>query len=527
MQMLRSKLMQGQITPQEAELARIRIERLKKEQAPQAPNQTVVQQGIQKLTQNAEPGVAGLDTGNAIPQEYAQGGIIAFEEGGGVKGYSGEDDESLVQLDKAIAAYSGMYNPLEITPKSAGIQQALETLKAKKKAILADQLRQKNTEAFLKKDATKQLKDPLYIANANKSRIENEMALGMYDNAIKDFANKGATNDPNANPGATPGYVMGKAPQFKDYTPTKIDENIYNADIARAQEKMAPGYAQAEGKRLRGEYGISDDLYQTQLGDIAKERENIKGDKEKAIWESLLMGGLKAAAGRSQYGITNIAEGLGLGAENYVKSMKDLKAEEKALRREDMEVRRLDNAAKQAMLDGDTARADKYEAKRDALVDKKQARTDKNIDALNEAEKFNKQLKWNGELKIWEVNTEADAGIRKAEIAAAPYNKLFQQQATETRLDQATVNNRLKYVKDALEAAPAYKAMLSMDPSGMSGPRLEKYNQALAFKQQLEAKAAQLFPGMGGSGNMASPSANTLQGIKTFNYIPGRGLVQE
>lgn len=105
LELLRSKLMQGQITPQEAELARMRIERYQKEaQAKPVQGGTVVDQGVRKLLAHGQPqqpimapqmpaqeeevamaygGLAELPVNMFDEANYAGGGIVAFsgEEG--------------------------------------------------------------------------------------------------------------------------------------------------------------------------------------------------------------------------------------------------------------------------------------------------------------------------------------------------------------------------------------------------------------------------------------------------------------
>lgn len=80
---------------------------------------------------------------------------------------------------------------------------------------------------------------------------------------------------------------------------------------------------------------------------LDKERGKLSNDKEKALFMAMLRGGLAAAGGTSQYGLTNLAKGFEQGAVDYAGSLKDLRqaAKEQTKMEMDFEKAKADLAA--------------------------------------------------------------------------------------------------------------------------------------------------------------------------------------
>ena len=443
--------------------------------APQMPQQAMPQQAMpqQAMPQQApvmaaEGGLMGLDTGDMFDeQSYATGGIVSFTEGG----LTLEQYNALPVRDK----YN--YNKRLLANKNAPPNE--------------DTTRISNTAAFLAKDAEAHKNDnfpAIQAANEAKNKIETDMALGKYDDAAKNFANRGNPN-------------MGSGFKPFEYTPKLIDENIYSD---RLKDKPTFEGIQSLAESRRNEAGINDTMFNDQRADVTKEREGVKGLKDKALWESVLMGGAKMMAGTSQYGLANLGSGIEGGLQNYIGSIKDLRAEDKLLRREENEINRADQARKEARLTNDQARYDKEDDKFTALTDKRQARVDHNIDALNSAESEGKKLNFNAEQKRWEVRTEQKAITDRTKLQSEAYTKVlgFNNKVQDTIDD---------YVKGRMSPTDIMVLTNSPNPSILTGKRLEIYQKALANFNKLTAEATAKYSKLPGTNNVtAMPGAKPM-----------------
>jgi hypothetical protein len=65
--------------------------------------------------------------------------------------------------------------------------------------------------------------------------------------------------------------------------------------------------------------------------DLNKLREDSEKNKDRKLWQALMMGGAKAMSGKSQYALSNIGEGIAGGVEDYVKSEAGERADKKLL----------------------------------------------------------------------------------------------------------------------------------------------------------------------------------------------------
>lgn len=335
-----------------------------KEQAPQA---TVAQQVVQE----AQPGVAALPVREDMFQEesYANGGIVAFADGGSTYGYP----RSAPGLSEADLAYaealrnSGVANaagtlldytaflPYTLGKKGYEYLQGRQpvwdpvqgkyvlkrdmpdTSAADKEAAFKaeGEAGRKVREAYLQANPTLSQQmvaeqnaatqpplypyaDPRMIAEKNKQQIIADMAAGKYDT-----------------PAPTPkiqGPVGIGSLGYKDlkYKPYTIDEAGF--DALSPKERAMSDYA----AEFRAELG--EDPGRAKMKDrIAAMEAKAAKDEERAPWMALAEAGLGMAAGKSQFALQNIAEGGAKGLKAYADARDNLrKAEE---RRFDLEAK--------------------------------------------------------------------------------------------------------------------------------------------------------------------------------------------
>jgi hypothetical protein len=86
-------------------------------------------------------------------------------------------------------------------------------------------------------------------------------------------------------------------------------------------------FKKAQGGKL-AELNKQADPYADQAARLAAREEDIAGDAETNKWLALARAGFGAAAGTSQYAMSNIAEGANAGLDDYAASQKDITARE-------------------------------------------------------------------------------------------------------------------------------------------------------------------------------------------------------
>jgi hypothetical protein len=121
----------------------------------------------------------------------------------------------------------------------------------------------------------------------------------------------GLFKEQNFQTGGIVGY-NGQETSEVDVLANLIKEKEAGPDRPRTLEDLV-----AQGSRLRDPY-----LQQSQAEkDYATSLASAKMDPNQMLWMNLLKGGLKAAAGTSPYGLTNLASGLSEAAEGYGKDL--------------------------------------------------------------------------------------------------------------------------------------------------------------------------------------------------------------
>jgi hypothetical protein len=102
-----------------------------------------------------------------------------------------------------------------------------------------------------------------------------------------------------------------------DTSEVELDNLINQQDARYSPRPRILEELVAQGQRLRDPY-----LQQSQAEkDYATSLASAKMDPNQMLWMNLLKGGLKAAAGTSPYGLTNLASGLSEAAEGYGKDL--------------------------------------------------------------------------------------------------------------------------------------------------------------------------------------------------------------
>ena len=141
-----------------------------------------------------------------------------------------------------------------------------------------------------------------------------------------------------------------------DKTKSEVDKSAYPALFQKEDVPDKSAYTK--------EY---DELYKNLDEKNAKYLENqkskLKTDREESLYMAMIKGGLAAAAGTSQYGLTNLAKGFAEGAEDFNASLKDF-------RRAAQETAKMEIEMERAQADRKAGRMDKYDARMEKVKER-------------------------------------------------------------------------------------------------------------------------------------------------------------
>lgn len=320
------------------------------------PQPAPVQQPVQ-LPENI--GIGQLPAQNL--QRMADGGIVAFEEGGYVPRFSGVTDGSAIRdvynmtpeeikeqaarklkMEAARAGLSGTPQAAAAAAESPGfLQSAKNALGSLRPAGLAGwgfathvgDLNA-NEEAELKKRWAESDKYKFDVPEStikgtgDTSEIDNmfDKGKGSKGKGSKDSAN--ATKPvprPSINPNAAANKPGAGAPAQNAATPA-ANSGLSGLAAYVKEGNEYTGPSPLEGQKAR----------------LDKQEAQAVTDKKDALNMALMKAGLGMMAGRSQYALQNIAEGGKGGLEDYAASMKDLR---QAAKERDKMRNELENAA--------------------------------------------------------------------------------------------------------------------------------------------------------------------------------------
>lgn len=360
----------GMIDPTKAVMAGMMIDRISKQNmqapqstvaqdvmappAPQAPQMGMPPQAQQGQSQQApSAGVSGIPAPNM--ERMAGGGIVAFGDGGDVPSYAGNtpwgslvggsgfvpggEDQRALQRMQETQAQSEAENQARI--------QAIVTKMAQGVALSPSE---QQVASMMKLSASGAQPMP---AAAPKSPFpistDTEM-LARRQQGVGSLSTPWADARTNPAPAGAPGLTQPRPPVSAGPAATapttglgglgqtmrEVNKASGMADLKAQYEKL-PIEAEAANVRektlaeQRPEY-VPYDKYEKSLEKEAAGAEEKKADNFKM---ALINAGLAIAGGKSQYALSNIAEGAQVGTKQYAEGMKELdkaaKEREKAL----------------------------------------------------------------------------------------------------------------------------------------------------------------------------------------------------
>ena len=468
----------------------------------------IAQQVMQQAAQaDQSQGLEALPSN--LPQEYAGGGIIAFENGGQVERYQ-EGGGPMGMGGSEIMNSAGTADPYVGKNLLERFIFAPEEPEWKRKLKLEEALREREkalgTKPLVAPPPTPAAKVPASPVAARP--------------LAKDTSNLGLGGD----------SVFGRKPSLGLQTPSTFAPPIVKSMTAQTMEQLggyegADGYLEraaardkaAEDAIAQAKNSVTGDAFSDYKNVLEKEAKDFGADKEQAKNMAIFKAGLAMMAGTSRHALENIGKGAMVGAEDYQAAAKDIKKAQRENRKELSLIEQSRRA--EARGDRDTAIA-RLEASRDrgdardrhvsdALqkaygIDRAQAYDLAKTNYTTQADIFRTNLTGQYGLEGQRISGEYGvraANIRSREPIITPYQAAQLRAKAEERVDPVALRNQLAK-QLGLSKVPAPGADKGFD---------SKFNTL--YENQVDTYFNR-FLGMGGGGGGGGGGADPYAGYK-------------
>lgn len=459
----------------------------------QAPQSTVAEQMTQ---QQPEQGVAGLPVRENMyaADSFAQGGIVSFADGGDVGDKSRKYDSKLAQwwYETALPYRDSLLERQKKFAIPTPMSKAEEAERARQEAL--------QQAAQMPTGEGTGIATPTPVPTVQPTAAPSGIAALPVQGAAPAAAPATA---PTQAPMGAPSPSAPPLSPF-NYTPELLDESIYNDQLKGG----APTQAQIDAQQAerRTQYGVADDPFAGQRAELDKERADMPERKRRSGWEAALAAGLGMMQGKSQYALQNVGAGASVGLEQYKADAKDIRADERAMRKESAEIDRAQQAMKEARMNGDTAAYDKARDRYEGIQAKAQARADANTNTKNAAAAKGAELEYNRDTKLWEVKEEQKGANYRSNVAA---------KAQENYMDKALLQQRTTLLSTLLREAG--DKIVALKDSQLPGkPPSPEMQRALAEYQNLQRELQSV------AGVQSQTGGLKQTGDGRFEYVPGQ-----
>jgi hypothetical protein len=500
---------------------------------PQQPSvKEQMEQEVAMLPENV--GIMNLP----VEQEFADGGIVAFREGGSLT------PEEQAELDRRrreqMSSFFGTLADIPSNVMNYG-RRAYETvskLPFESKTPLIKYGTQKRPGIFEYEQA------PETLARMRKEELDT--GGGGYKG--QDFGAAGAATPvaeltsspetpvtprfvdarttPPAAPGAGKGKGKGAAGPRKEEAPPPAPPSPFvpgeKGDLAAELTKykalfpdVAKEYDTLKTETAEGYKKLAEERERTKPKDkayegleklLAKEEGAAKGKEARNLNMALVNAGLAIAGGRSQYALQNIAEGAQVGTKQYMAGLEKLEEAAKERRRQAATI----EEARRAEARGDWKEAQqlnkeafdagmgiqrlKIEGVSKITGDTIKTATDR-VNTQDQIAARDRQIVEQGRIELQKQTMSDIAAEKRARISADAYRA-----ASGARLDPYNVayDNATNRIKAEMQANPMLKADLMKNP--------QKYNEMFntylreALNKSVSGGVAPPPPGAGGGG---------------------------
>jgi hypothetical protein len=267
----------------------------------------------------------------------------------------------------------------------------------------------------------------------------------------------------------------------------QTSKNLAGQLMSDAEAPKTAAQVMADYNATLKEAGYDFNLLSKQMGDVAKEKEELKGDKEEAVNLRLLEAGLGILGGESPYAFVNIGKGATPALQGLAKDIKEIQKRRKEYDKETRQLQMMQNqmAEGRGKYTFDTLEKQKAEQRR-AKEREEAAKLDMfkslwsnqtslqvaRIGAAREGETSREISKMPGKTRMEQVQNYAKAITKKTDPAEAAYVKTLETYATEDpggrKLEKLKESNPALYarIKQDLATFGLSTGMLTEKPDG-------------------------------------------------------------
>jgi hypothetical protein len=404
--------------------------------------------------------------------------LVASEKGGrpvtgATPGYNYPAEEMISGVEPGVVGPSTNKSSLDqlfsnigaIMPSGLGAEtrQADEIVKARARAAAA---------GYGQADTGGVPTQTLAGLEAAKAEIDKEKE------AKAEAAGAGGVNIQGQGPG-------GIAQTFEQMMQTS--KNLAGQLMSDAEAPKTAAQVMADYNATLKEAGYDFNLLSKQMGDVAKEKEELKGDKEEAVNLRLLEAGLGILGGESPYAFVNIGKGATPALQGLAKDIKEIQKRRKEYDKETRQLQMMQNqmAEGRGKYTFDTLEKQKAEQRR-AKEREEAAKLDMfkslwsnqtslqvaRIGAAREGDTSREISQMPGKTRMEQVQNYAKAITKKTNPAEAAYAKMLETFATEDpggrKLKQLADSNPALYarIKEDLATFGLRTGMLTEKPDG-------------------------------------------------------------
>ena len=300
-------------------------------------------------------GIGQLPAPNMQTMSAANGGIIAFDDGGEVPGYAGEDGSVVGQgfrkepmFTAPKRSMSSMIKQKELESGAQGIQEEIAKLKEQlaslppgpQRTFVEQRLQLLTGRAAASPTATPEARFKPYPTDAKPRAVDPTAGQAVTDaNANPFFIPPDAlpTEKPPVAPSARPG-IAAIVPQ------TGRPSGKSDLDAALEASSKLGGAAEQDYKAKLANYGSEATAVMNKLAlereqgkptgqaysgleaSLKKDEEAVKGKEAKNLQMALINAGLAIAGGTSRYAMENIGKGAMVGTKQYMEGVDKLEA---------------------------------------------------------------------------------------------------------------------------------------------------------------------------------------------------------
>jgi len=475
----------------------------------------VVDQALQAMAPQQSPdgaGIAALPTGE---MGFADGGIVAFADGGGVDRFNGSQSQFVQDVSRIPQSYEKWWQDnreadrIKAERERAMAQRQQDELAARQKTSFANYLFGSPERAAEGTAELAQLSATPVVppAAAPVSRPTERMTPQQMEAKVtpaaptapapkpKVEAGLGGTKEAAALRGA-PGAGAPSIDEAKKLSGQFLDTKSMRNDLDKFYKDEEAAVAASRKRRDDGKpEGVAYSKYEEML---KSEESGAAKEKDEAIGVAIFKAGLGMMSGTSPHAFENIGKGAMAGLEEYSGAMKDMK---KAAKERQKAMADIENARRAESRD-DWKTAQSFEEKADARMSK--------------AREFGVK----GIMDITGKDAEIASGIYKTQVEqkgrmdVAHVQGGYQLAAANTRTEgrgELTAKDRASIADKAMDNVNAtLKANMAMQMKAAKDPSY--------MQQMIQAETARLMAAAEGRTMASAPGAGSPGGTSNAGW---------